>query len=407
MEHAKDAAYVVKKQVDKPMGLISQITTPSINVELNNDFSLKILFSSDFGVKDLDILETLSTGVFGRIRLVKSLSDKKYYTLKIMKKGRIVKNRQMEHVQNELKIMSRLRCPFACDLKAVFQDESCLYLLYDYQSGGELFTHLRKVVRFDLKSYQFYAMEIACALNYLHSKSIVYRDLKPENVCINRDGHAVLTEFSFAKIIETRTYTVLGTPEYAAPEMIMVGQKGNRDATSTSKGSTAAGGYGTTVDWWSLGVLVYEMCMGYPPFFGDNPFMIYKKILERKYDFKHPAPLHPEHSHPDTGSIIPWDTQKFVNELLNGDRLKRLGCRRKGFKDVKAHGFFKGILDWNLGFHQLVVPPMVPTVVHEGDTSNFDYYEEDLGDDPVSLSLSERKMFEAIDELLERPKKVT
>lgn len=393
-------------------------TRGSIKIDLNKDFSLKILFGGEFGVKDLDILETLNTGLFGRTRLVKSLKDKKYYSLKVLKKGKIVKQNQLGHVQNELKIMSRLRCPFASDMKAVFQDESCVYMLYDYIPGGELFSHLRKAVRYELEVYQFYAMEIACALDYLHSLDIIYRDLKPENICLSREGHIRLTEFSFAKIVPERTYTILGTPEYAAPEMIMCGTAKGFKAKKGGK----SGGYGSSVDYWALGILIYEMCMGYPPFFGKNPFSVYTKILEGKIDFSNPAPLPPPVSsniasgaaNENTAPAVPASTSKpyfissstqsLVKALLNPERTRRLGCGSRGFSEVKSHAFFRGILDWNLAHHELVVPPVVPTVVHEGDSSNYDYYEEDGTDEQISLSLQERQLFSMIDEILERPK---
>eukprot|EP01031_Cornospumella_fuschlensis_P038628 gene38628-46959_t len=146
-------------------------------MEVNLDFSLKILFEPEFGIKDVDLLETISTGVFGRTRLVRSLKDKRYYALKIMKKVRIVNQNQMTHVQNEIKILARLRCPFVVDLHAVFQDENSVYLLLQYVPGGELFSYLRRDKRFDVPLVQFYAVEVACALFQLHKMSIIYRDL--------------------------------------------------------------------------------------------------------------------------------------------------------------------------------------------------------------------------------------
>jgi len=134
----------------------------------------------EFSIKDLDLLETLSTGVFGRTRLVRSLKDKKYFMLKIMKKVRIVAQNQLHHVQNEVKILSRLRCPFIVELKAVFQDENSLYLMFDYVSGGELFSYLRRDRKFDSALCQFFTVEVSCALFHMHKMNIIYRDLKPE-----------------------------------------------------------------------------------------------------------------------------------------------------------------------------------------------------------------------------------
>jgi serine/threonine protein kinase len=152
----------------------------------------------------------------------------------MMKKSRIVVYKQLDHVQNEVRILSHLRCGFVANLHAVFQDDNSLYLLMDYVPGGELFSYIRKMERLEPILYQFYACEIVCALNYLHSLKIAYRDIKPENILIDRNGHIRLVDFGFAKIIEDRTYTVCGTPEYLAPEVI----QGN--------------GHGVAIDWWAL-----------------------------------------------------------------------------------------------------------------------------------------------------------
>ena len=147
-----------------------------------SDFSLKTLFPPEFGLNDLELLETIGTGSFGRVRLVKHLGDKNYYALKIMKKARIVKLRQLEHIQNEVKILSRLRCDFAANLNGVFQDDQNLYLCFDYIPGGELFSHLRKAQKFEERVAKFYAAEISSALNTMHSLYICHRDIRPENI---------------------------------------------------------------------------------------------------------------------------------------------------------------------------------------------------------------------------------
>ena len=151
-----------------------------------------------------------------------------------MKKSRIVRFKQLEHIQNEVRLLSRIRCGFVNNLFAVFQDDNSLYLLLEYVHGGELFSYIRRQGKLDLILYQFYAVEIACALHYLHSLKIAYRDVKPENILIDRNGHIRLTDFGFAKIIDDRTYTLCGTPEYLAPEVI----QGN--------------GHGLAVDFWAL-----------------------------------------------------------------------------------------------------------------------------------------------------------
>mmetsp|Transcript_23820 Transcript_23820/g.26076 ORF Transcript_23820/g.26076 Transcript_23820/m.26076 type:complete len:360 (-) Transcript_23820:73-1152(-) len=339
--------------------------------EVNVDFTLKVIFGAEFGIKDVDLLETISTGVFGRTRLVRSLKDKRYFALKIMKKARIVKQAQLPHVQNEIKILSRIRCPFVVELRAVFQDENTLYLLLDYIPGGELFSHLRRDRRFELPIYQFYSVEIACALHHMHKLGIVYRDLKPENVLINKIGHIRIVELSLAKIISTnRTFTLCGTPEYVSPEIIQ-GQ-----------------GYGFSVDWWALGILLYEMSAGYPPFYGTSSFQVYQKILEGRIEFE---------------KNFHRPTKHAVRAFLNTDYTVRLGCGN--FDQIKNHSFFKGV-DWNSAFQELIVPLKVPTVLSDGDTSNYDFYPEEVLEEPANLTQEERNMFQSIDEILDRGKQL-
>lgn len=311
--------------------------------------------------------ETLSTGVFGRTRLVRSLKDKQYYMLKIMKKVRIVGQNQLSHVQNEVKILSRLRCPFIVELRAVFQDENSLYLLFNYVPGGELFSYLRRERKLDNALCQFYTVEVACALFHMHKMSIIYRDLKPENILIDKIGHIRLAEFSLAKIIRSRTFTLCGTPEYISPEII------NGE------------GYGVSVDWWALGILLHEMAVGYPPFYGRNPFTVYRKILNGvdAMDESLPKPL-----------------RSLLRGLLHPTLTKRLGG--EGFEQIKSSAFFKGV-DWNSAFQKLIVPLLLPTVVSDGDTSNYDYYPEEALEQPANLTQDERRMFQSIDELLDRP----
>ena len=163
--------------------------------------------------------DTLGTGTFGRVRLVSyhhpPLSAKPlHFALKMLKKSEILRLKQVEHIKAEKAILSRIVHPFIVHLFTAFQDERYLYMLMEYVIGGELFSQLRKVGRFSNDTARFYAAEIVLALQYLHLKDIVYRDLKPENLLIDREGHIKITDFGFAKIVEDRTWTLCGTPEY-------------------------------------------------------------------------------------------------------------------------------------------------------------------------------------------------
>ena len=168
-------------------------------------------------------------------------------------------------------------------------------MLLDYACGGELFTLLRREGRFSNDVALFFASEIVLAFDYLHGMDIAYRDLKPENLLIDKQGHVKITDFGFAKVVQDKTYTLCGTPEYLAPEIIQ------------SKG------HNKNVDWWALGVLVFEMLAGYPPFYDDNPLGIYQKIMDGYYEF-------PPHVEPKARDL--------VKSFLCADRSLRLGYPR-------------------------------------------------------------------------------
>ena len=233
--------------------------------------------------------------------------------MKVLRKTEIVRLRQVEHVNAERYILSRVTHPFIVDLFATFQDSLNIYMLMSYVPGGELFTHLRRAQRFTPDVTRFYLATIILALKYLHSFNIIYRDLKPENLLLDSRGYLRLTDFGFAKIVDDRTWTLCGTPEYLAPEIIQ------------------SDGHGKAADWWACGVLCYEMLVGYPPFFDESPYGIYEKILNG-------------HIHwPRTMDHLSRD---LIKAFLNPDRTKRLGNMNGGPQDILDHPWFRGV-DWD------------------------------------------------------------
>mmetsp|Transcript_21357 Transcript_21357/g.47277 ORF Transcript_21357/g.47277 Transcript_21357/m.47277 type:complete len:362 (-) Transcript_21357:268-1353(-) len=315
----------------------------------------------EFTFEDFDLRATVGTGTFGRVRVVKLKGnpDRTPFALKIMKKSEVIRLKQVEHVKAETAILSQIEHPFVVNLLAAFQDSRRLFLVMEFVNGGELFSFLRKEGRLSNTFSQFYAGEITLAFEYLHSLKIVYRDLKPENLLIDCEGHVKVTDFGFAKVVEDRTWTLCGTPEYLAPEIIQ------------SKG------HGRAVDWWALGILIFEMLAGYPPFYDENPFGIYQKVLAGRIDF-------PKH--------FDVKAKDLIKRLLTPDRAKRFGCLKNGPDDIKKHKWFKD-LKWELLQVRGIEAPWIPSVKSADDTSMFDRYPESSEGSAPAVSQKDQALF--------------
>ena len=320
----------------------------------------------EFVLSDFEILTTLGKGSFGRVRLVKTFGgEQKHFALKIMKKNKIIRLHQFEHVLSEVTLLNLLSCPFIVNMISHFQDENRLYVVMEFVSGGELFRLLRRVGKFNNAQTMFFVCELVLALEYLHGLKIMFRDLKPENVMLHASGHIKLVDFGLAKTITDRTYTLCGTAEYLAPEMIE-----NQ-------------GHGMGVDWWALGVITYEMLGGQPPFVAATPFEVYKQICH-----KPKAKLEFEPKHQFNKSV-----RGFIGGLLMRDRLKRLGCG-KGAKQVKKDKWFVGV-DWDaVKMQQLEVPFLPDELDDDNLAGNFDDYPDSDEDTALPLNGHDREGFD-------------
>ncbi|KAF5276829.1 hypothetical protein FQA39_LY06381 [Lamprigera yunnana] len=305
---------------------------------------LKPQFKSNVSLTDFTIVRTLGTGSFGRVLLVHDKNhNNEVYAVKVIEKAHIVKTRQVQHTIAEIKTLTSVRFEFLVFMEYFFKDNVYLFLVLPFINGGEMFNHLRNMRKFDETLAKFYAAQVILAFEYLHFLGLVYRDLKPENILIDKDGYIKITDFGFAKKIDDqRTYTLCGTPEYLAPEIIL------------------SQGYNKSVDWWSLGVLIFEMNAGYSPFYAKDPMRIYEKIVAGKYF----VPLHFSTSLSD-----------LVFNILQVDRTKRYGVLKNGVKDIKEHQWFKS-LNWDAVLAREIIPTSKPNIKSADDASNFDYYEE-------------------------------
>merc|ERR1711959_754371 len=239
---------------------------------------------------------------------------------------------------SEKSILVTLKHPFIVNMWGSFHDQRYIYMVLEYIVGGEFFTHSRKAGRFDNDQSCFYGAQIAAIFEYCHSKNIIYRDLKPENILLMADGYLKLTDFGFAKVIEHRTYTLCGTPEYIAPEVLL-----NK-------------GHGKPVDWWTLGILIYEMIVGYPPFVDEDPMGIYQKILAGKVYFP---------------KYFDKDAKSLVKHLLTADLSKRYGNLKDGANDVMNSKWFSTYELARLERHELPAP-FRPAMKDEQDVSNYE-----------------------------------
>lgn len=301
--------------------------------------------------EDFDVGVTLGTGSFGRVRFATHKATTTQWAIKILKKSEVIRLQQVEHIMSEKTILDQCKHPFIVHLACTFQDKRQLYMVLEYVIGGEFFTHLRNAGRLDTISSRFYSAQVALIFEYLHTHDFIYRDLKPENLLLDKDGYIKITDFGFAKRVVFKTYTLCGTPEYIAPEVLL-----NK-------------GHGKGVDWWTLGILMYEMMVGQPPFVDDDPMGIYQQILNGKLNFPR---------------FIERSAKSLIKKLLVADLTKRYGCLKGGASDVKKHKFFQGH-DFDAMLHKNMAAPVLPLVKDEYDTSNYDAYPDSTEQPPIPV----------------------
>uniref|UniRef100_A0A8C8R795 RAC-alpha serine/threonine-protein kinase n=1 Tax=Pelusios castaneus TaxID=367368 RepID=A0A8C8R795_9SAUR len=293
-------------------------------------------------MNEFEYLKLLGKGTFGKVILVKEKATGRYYAMKILKKEVIVAKDEVAHTLTENRVLQNSRHPFLTALKYSFQTHDRLCFVMEYANGGELFFHLSRERVFSEDRARFYGAEIVSALDYLHlEKNVVYRDLKLENLMLDKDGHIKITDFGLCKegIKDGATMkTFCGTPEYLAPEVLE-----DND-------------YGRAVDWWGLGVVMYEMMCGRLPFYNQDHEKLFELILMEEIRF--PRTLSPE-------------AKSLLSGLLKKDPRQRLGGGPDDAKEIMQHKFFAGIV-WQDVYEKKLVPPFKPQVTSETDTRYFD-----------------------------------
>ncbi|XP_061839532.1 protein kinase C theta type [Nerophis lumbriciformis] len=322
-----------------------------------------------FSIDDFVLHKMLGKGSFGKVFLAELKNSGRFFAVKALKKDVVLMDDDVECTMVERRVLSLAwENPFLTHLYCTFQTKENLFFAMEYLNGGDLMFHIQNCHRFDLHRSTFYAAEIVCGLQFLHSKGVIYRDLKLDNVLLDSEGHIKIADFGMCKETmqeESRTSTFCGTPDYIAPEVgtqILLGQK-----------------YNSSVDWWSFGVLLYEMLIGQSPFHGRDEEELFQSIRTDN-------PVYPRWLTNDTKDIL---VQLFVREPEG-----RLGV--KG--NIRKHSFF-GDTDWNALELRQVEPPFRPTLTSPSDCSNFD---QEFTNEKPRLSCADRTLINSVDQTMFR-----
>ena len=309
---------------------------------------------SKISENDFTKIKLIGKGSYGNVFLVRYNKNNMIYAMKVYKKSDLREKNQENNTKSERNLLTQINFPFIVEVKFAFQTDSKLFLVQEFIQGGDLFFHIHSGQKFSTQKTKFYLVEIILAIDFLHKNNMIYRDLKPENILIDSKGHIKLTDFGLSKIvtnIEEKSFTICGTLQYIAPEII------------------SGEGYNESVDWWSLGIIMYEMLTGKLPFkFNFDSQEEQEQNDLNIYDKKIKFP-----------SWIEENAKDLINKLLNKDPEKRIGSGKEGAENIKKHPFFSDI-DWNKALNKELRPPFIPKIENETDIK---YFEKSLVESPV------------------------
>ncbi|EDL83134.1 ribosomal protein S6 kinase polypeptide 2 [Rattus norvegicus] len=335
------SVYLRKKSRSKSSSL-SRLEEEGIVKEIDISSHVKEGFEKA-DPSQFELLKVLGQGSYGKVFLVRKVTGSdagQLYAMKVLKKATL-KVRDRVRSKMERDILAEVNHPFIVKLHYAFQTEGKLYLILDFLRGGDLFTRLSKEVMFTEEDVKFYLAELALALDHLHGLGIIYRDLKPENILLDEEGHIKITDFGLSKEAidhDKRAYSFCGTIEYMAPEVV------NRR------------GHTQSADWWSFGVLMFEMLTGSLPFQGKDRKETMALILKAKLGMP---------------QFLSAEAQSLLRALFKRNPCNRLGAGVDGVEEIKRHPFFVTI-DWNKLYRKEIKPPFKPAVGRPEDTFHFD-----------------------------------
>lgn len=315
--------------------------------------------SDDVGIERFEFLRVIGRGTYGKVMIVRRLDNGKIYAIKTMRKELIFRKNATDFALSELNVWKIVaKHPFAVQLRCSFQSKTKLYFVMEYYAGGELFWHLRDRESFTETQAKYIIAELCSIIGFMHSKNILYRDIKPENIVLEKTGHVRLADFGFAierLKFDSRENSFVGTPEYMAPELI--------DEKN----------YGRGIDWWACGILLYELIFGIPPFYSKNLKLMCTKIQNDKLEFD------------DEYAVVSEQCKDFLTKILDKDEARRLGSGPRDVEELKIHPFFSEI-NWDDLDNKTMTMPFIPeTSSSEMDSRNF--VEEFTSEDPVDTPI--------------------
>ncbi|GAB4856225.1 Serine/threonine-protein kinase AtPK2/AtPK19 [Ancistrocladus abbreviatus] len=292
------------------------------------------------GLEEFEVMKVVGQGAFGKVFQVKKKGTSEIFAMKVMRKDNIMEHNHAEYMKAERDILTKIDHPFIVHLRYSFQTKYRLYLVLDFVNGGHLFFQLYNHGLFREDLARIYAAEIVSAVSHLHANGIMHRDLKPENILLDADGHVVLTDFGLAKQFQEneRSNSMCGTVEYMAPEIVM------------------GKGHDKAADWWSVGVLIFEMLTGKPPFVGGNRDKVQQKVIKDK--IKLPA-------------FLSSEAHSILKGLLQKDPSKRLGSGSTGSEEIKRHKWFRPV-NWKKLEAREIQPSFRPEVAGKHCIANFE-----------------------------------